>query len=299
MNFEDALFRLRTVVLGENKVPMEFWAKKYSALKRFFELLISSSLSVEDVKVFGEILKQQDEVIREVFFDATQARQLDAMREIFGDIWPMANAEGRELYNLFSSDSARADENNFKAQGCSTIEEYSRKLVSNQLVALWRERTGTESPAEWSLKNALPAECVLTAGDAKGIVDAVADPGRVSAERLQSVHDELEKEGAFVDAATAGEKFFKRVLPLRYQKIGFSVGELSDWLCRKLGEAPGKWLTDGGLREAIEAFVKQEYDNYARKKAVEKVNMLSNAEAKIMLLKMIDQIPDVGFSVLE
>jgi hypothetical protein len=299
MSFEDALNRLSNAVLGENKVSTEFWAKKHPALQRFFELLSRPSLSGDDVKAFEEIIEQQDGVIREVFFDVTQARQLNAMREIFVEIWPMAVEEGRELYNAFPPDSARADEKNFKAQGCGKIEEYSRTLVSKQVAALWRECTGTESPDEWSRKHALPAECILAAADAKSIVDAVTNPGGVSADRLQFVHDELEKEGAFVDVASAGEKFLKRVLPPRYQKIGFSVGELSDWLCRKLGDAPGRWLTDGGIREAVEAFVKQGYDTHARKQAAEKVNMLSDAEAKILLLKLIDQIPDAGLSVLE
>jgi hypothetical protein len=299
MSFDDALNRLRNAVLSENKVPTEFWAKKYPALQRFFALLSRPSLSGEDTKAFEEILEQQGRVIREVFFDVAQAQQLGAMREIFGEIWPMAIAEGRELYNAFPQDSARTDEQSFKAQGRGKIEEYSRTLVSKQVAALWLERTGTESPVEWSRKHALPAECVLAVDDASGIVDAVANPGGVSADRLQSVHDELEKEGAFVDVAAAGEKFLKRVLPARYQKIGLSVGELSDWLCRKLGDAPGRWLTDGALREAVDAFVKQGYDNNARKQAAEKVNMLPDAEAKILLLKMIDQIPEVGLSVLE
>jgi hypothetical protein len=299
MSFEDALNRLSNAVLGENKVPTEFWAKKHPALQRFFELLSRLPLSGDDVKTFEETLKQQDGVIREVFFDVTQARQLKAMQEIFGEIWPMTIAEGQEVYNTFPPDSARVDEQSFRAQGRGKVEEYSRTLVSKQVTALWRKRTGTESPGEWSRKHALPAECVLAVDDSKSIVDAVENPGGVSAERLQFVHDELEKEGAFVDVATAGERFLKRVLPARYQKIVFSVGELSDWLCRNLGDAPGRWLTDGELREAVEAFVKQGYDNHARKQAAEKVNMLPDAEAKILLLKLIDRIPDAGLSVLE
>lgn len=299
ISFEDALNRLRNAVLSENKVPTEFWARKHPALLRFFELLIRPSMSSEDVQTFGEILEQQIEVIREVFFDMTQARQLDAIREIFGEIWPMASAEGRELYNAFHPDSARLDEQSFKVQGRGKIEEYSRKLVSKRVVALWREHTGTESPDDWSRKHALPAECVLTMDDAKSIVDAISNPGGVSAESLQSVYDELEKEGAFVDVAAAGNKFLNRVVPARYQKIGFSVEELGNWLYRKLGDSPGRWLADVGLHEAVEAFVKQGYDNYARKQAEEKVNMLSDAEAKILLLKLIGQIPDVGLSVLE
>jgi hypothetical protein len=299
MSFEDALNRLRKAVLSENRVPTEFWVKKHPALQRFFELLSRPSLSGEDVKAFEEILEQQGGDIRELFFDADEAWQMGAMREIFGDDWPMAVAESRELYYAFPPDSSRTDEQSFRARGRSKIEEYSQMLVSKKVAALWRERTGTESPVEWSRKHLLPAECVLAVDDAKSIVDAVANPRGVSAERLQFVHDELKKEGAFVDAAAAGGKFLKRVLPARYQKIGFSVGELSDWLCRKLGDAPGRWLTDGGLREVVEAFVKQGYDTHARKQAAEKVTMLPDAEAKILLLKMIDQIPDVGLSVLE
>jgi hypothetical protein len=84
------------------------------------------------------------------------------------------------------------------------------------------------------------------------------------------VHNELQKMSTFVDAAVAGVKFLKRVLPARYHKIGFGVDELSDWLRGKLGNAPDRWLTDSRLNEAVEAFVKKGYDTHARKKAAEK-----------------------------
>ncbi len=299
MNFEDALSRLSTAVLEENKVPIEFWTRIYPVLQRFFDLLNRPLLSGEDVKAFEEILAQQEGVIREVFFDVAQKRQLNAMREIFGEIWPVSIAEGRELYNTFPSNLVKFDELSFKTQGRGRIEEYSRTLVSKQVLVVWRDRTRTESPNDWSCKYALPAEFVLAVDDAKGTIDAVSNPGGVSAERLQFVYNELQKEGAFEDVSKAGEKFLKRVLPDRYQKIGFRVEELSEWLCRKLGDAPDQWQTDGGFSDAIESFIKQEYDNLARNQAAEKVNMLSDAEAKILLLRLIDQIPDVGFSVLE
>jgi len=299
ISFDDAMNRLRNAILSENKVPTEFWTRKHPAFQRFFELLSRPSLSGEDVKAFEEILKQQAGLIRSVFFDVAQTRQLGAMREIFGEIWPMAIAEGRELYNAFPSNSAKTDEQNFKAQGHGKIEEYSRTLVSKQVVALWRERTGTESPVEWGRKHALPAEYGLAVKDAKGIVDAVANPGEVSAERLQYVHNELKKESAFADVDTAGENFLKRLLPARYQKIGFSVKELSAWLCRELGDETGLWLADSRLHEVVEKFIKQAYDTRVRMIAAGKVNVLSDAEAKVLLLKLIDQIPDVGLSVLE
>jgi hypothetical protein len=231
--------------------------------------------------------------------DTAQSRQLDAMGDIFGEIWSMTVAEGRYLYNTFPSDTARADVQSFRAQGRGKIEEYNTTLVSKQVAVLWRERTGTESPDEWSRQYSLPAECVLAVEDAKGIIDAVTNSKGVSADRLHNVLKELEKDSSLVDVATAGEKFLKRVLPARYLKIDFSVGELSGWLCKELSEAPNSWLTDLGLREDIERFIKQGYDSHVRKKAAEKVNVLSDADAKKLLLNLIDQIPDVGLSLLE
>ena len=112
----------------------------------------------------------------------------------------------------------RFDEQSFKAQGRGKIEEYGRTMVSKQVVALWRKCTGTESPDDWSCQYALPAECVLAMDHAKGIVDAVANLKGVSAECLQTVLEELEKEGSFVDVATAGEKFLKRAAALTLSK---------------------------------------------------------------------------------
>lgn len=299
MNFADALKALNTVVFWENKIPADFWAKKYPALQRFFELLLRASLSGEEVKSLEEILDQQRDIIREIFFDGAQVHQLRAMREIFGDIWPMAVPESRELYRVFPTDSAKVDEQSFKVQGRSKIEEYSRTLISKQVTTLWRDRTGTESPDEWSRTHKLPAECILAVDDAKSIVDAVANPGSVSSERLQSVHNEIEKEGVFVDVDAAGENFLKRVLPARYQKIGVDVGDLSDWLGRRMGVVPDRWMADGRLKDEIESYIKQEYDTHTRSRASEKVKALPDTEAKNLLLKLIDQIPDVGFSVLE
>lgn len=299
LSFEDGLNRLRIAVLRENKVPTAFWTKKLPALQRFFELLDKPLLTGEEVKAFEQILEQHSGAIREVFFDVTQARQLDAMREIFGNVWPTKSGESRELYIAFPSDSARTDEQSYRAQGRLTIEKYSRALVSKQIAALWLQHTGTKSPDEWSRRYALPAECILALDDAKSIVDAIANPGGASAERLLFVHAEVEKDGAFVDVAAAGAKFLKQVLPARYQKIGFDVAELTDWMRRTLGDAPSRWLADGRLHEEVDAFVKQGYDTHARKKAAEKVQMLSDAEAKTLLLILIDRIPDAGLSVLE
>lgn len=299
VGFEDALSRLHYAVSEENKVPIVFWAKKHPALQRFFELLKRPSMSGVDIKNFEKILAQQTQIIREIFFDITQARQLDAMQEIFSEIWPTSSMGRRELYDSFPRNSSSLDEQNFKSQGRIIIDDSRRKLASTQVIALWRKHTNSESPTEWSHKHRLPAECILKMDNARSIVDAIASPDSLSAERLHDLHDELIKENVFLDVLAANQKFLERILPTRYLEIGFSADELSDWLSCEIGINPNSWLTDGKLRGAVEKFVKLRYDTKIRKKATEKVNSLSDTEAKALLLKLINEIPDVGLSTLE
>ncbi len=299
MSFEDALKRLYYAVKIENKVPTYYWAREYPAFHRLFELLDRSSISGDDVIALEEILRSHDASIRKVFFDVRQTRQLGAMEEIFGDIWPVAVAESRALYNVFSQDSAKDDEQGFKIRGHSNIDEFNQKLISKRVESLWYERTKTKSPYEWSKKHMLPSECVLVAENARSLVEATASPNEMSPERLKLVCLELEKADVFVDVDAAGAKFLKRALPPRYQNIGINVGVLNRWLCSELGDAPDRWMTDEGFNEAIEAFVKQEYDTHTKGKALEKVNELSDSEAKELLLELVAKISDVGLAVLE
>jgi len=299
LDIEDALDKLRSTVCGENRVPPFHWAKKHPALTQFFELLTRPSLVREDTIALEKILAKHSETIRDLFFDPAQAKQLEAMREIFGGLWPASDAESRELYNEFPQDSSRLDEPSFKGRGRAKIEEYGQKQVSAQVGKLWMERTQSVSPEEWAKAHGLPAECALTADDAKGMVNAMTRPWDVSAERLSVVHEELSKDGAFLDVERAKKKFLKRALHGRDAKISVTVNQLSDWLQRELGDTPNSWLNDPRLDDAIEGLIRHTYNSQIKGKALEKVTALSDARARELLLKLIDQIPDVGISILE
>ena len=299
ISFEDALNRLHDAVLVENKVPTYYWARVQPAFQRLFELLERFSHSGDDMIVLEEILEQQEATLREIFFDLEQTRQLEAMSKIFGEIWPIAVIESRKLYNSFPAGSAKDDEQGFRIRGRSKIEEFNQSRISKLVEELWVNRTKTKSPHEWSRQYMLPAECILMAENARSLVDAVANPDAVSPERLKLVCTELEKENAFLNVDVARKKFLKRILPSRYQKLEIDIKKLSNWLNSELGNSPNRWMIDDRMNEAIESFIKQEYDLYTKDKALEKVNALSDAEAKKLLLKLIDKISDVGLSVLE
>ena len=299
LTFDDAVRRLKSAVFAENKIPVEFWTRKQPALSRFFELLSRPLAGQQDAAALEEVLRQQRDSIKDLFFDGTRKSQYVAMGEIFASEWPSVVAESRDLYNAFPVDFVSLPEQAFIQQGREEIEKFRASLTSKRLSQIWKEKTGTESPDEWSRNNNLPAEFALKVVDARSVAEVVANPGGASPERLQAVLKAISLQGAFATVEEARAQFLDRVLPHRYMKLGFGADELAVTLRDALGSDANRWLSDSRLGGAVEAFVRASYKTHTRAKASERVKTMSDAQAKALLLKIIDDLPDAGLRALE
>lgn len=299
LTFDDAVQRLKSAVFAENKVPVEFWTRKHPALSRFFELLSRPLAGQQDAAALEEVLRQQRDSVRDLFFDGTRKSQYVAMGEIFAGEWPSVVAESRDLYNAFPGEFVALSEQAFIQQGREEIEKFRASLTSKRLLQIWKEKTGAESPGEWSRNNNLPAEFALNVEDARSAAEVVANPGVASPERLRAVLKAISLQGAFATAEDARARFLDRVLPPRYGKHGFGADELAAALCAALGSEANRWLSHPQLGAAVEAFVQASYKTHTRGKAAERVKAMSDAQAKALLLKIIDDLPDAGLRALE
>ena len=131
------------------------------------------------------------------------------------------------------------------------------------------------------------------------MAEVVANPGGASPERLQAVLKAISLQGAFATVEEARAQFLDRVLPHRYMKLGFGADELAVTLRDALGSDANRWLSDSRLGGAVEAFVRASYKTHTRAKASERVKTMSDAQAKALLLKIIDDLPDAGLRALE
>ena len=88
-------------------------------------------------------------------------------------------------------------------------------------------------------------------------------------------------------------------MPKRYSALNISASELKEFLFETVGSFPDKWDRHPKLQDSIEHFVKERYTSAYRSKAVEKVNAMSENDAKKLLLKFVENNPDVGLGILE
>ncbi len=299
MTFDDAVTCLKEAIFRKNRIPLEYWSRRIPVFARLFEYLRRPIMSGDECIALEEVLRINLELLREIFFTNPPARQLNAMEEFFGEKWPSSATEARTLYGMFPEETASLEEESFRIMGANTIEEHGRKLLSRQLTNIWIRRTGTDTPRVWSVRNKIPAQFLIDHKDSNSIVDAILHPEGISEARLRQFVEVLNEERVIRSIDEASQCFMQWALPSRYQAMGkFSDLDLGSWLIEHLDPSPEQWLKNTRLNEAIENFIAAQYTMVLMPRARDAVKSLTEDEAKKLLLKFVEYIPDVGLHLL-
>ncbi len=298
--FSAAVARLKHAIYEENKVSLVVIKAACPALSQLLLILSAPKIGASMADLETELINQ-NALLRELFFDPAHKKQIALLQKLFEEtLRGQGESELRSVYESLSCGTERT-EADFKAQAISEIEMFFKASSARQILELWRDKTGTVSPSEFSITAGLPAAMWLNES-AERYIDVICDPSACTAEKLTEAKKVLEASSFAVkpgEVQLVGERFIKRALPLRYQKLGVMADELSQALKSRLGADTNRWLQSPDFSKSVEAFICERYQSVYRKKAEEKVKALSADDAKQRLLKLVDHIPDVGFSILE
>lgn len=297
ITYEDAISRIQKAMFADNKVSIELLAGDYPFLARFVQVMDSSKIG-DGLKDFAEIFQSQQNALKDLFFDQTQNIQIITLKKHFDTLLAtLGDTEIKKLYDGMSSGAKRTADD-FKRSALQEINEYLKNSTVQQLLALWEQKTGYKTPVEWSLAHKMPSYVLFDSIDiAHAIVPMVNEPKSYQVGVLKTAKDKLAK-AEIPDATEFGKKFLQQILPQRYAALNINASDLGDYLFNVIGKNPDKW--DGvKLRDAIEKFVRDRYTSAYKSKAVDKVNSMSENEAKKLLLKFVENNPDVGLGILE
>ena len=298
MSYADAMERMQRAIYEENKVSIALLAGDYPFLANFEKLMANSNVA-DGMRDFAAMFEAQIENLRSIFFDPAHAVQIGEVRKHFAaQIGALGDAELKDLYGKLSCGSRRTDAD-FKQTAFSEIEAYLKASTATQLAVLWRERTGAATPDEWAEQNKMPVTVLfVNAVEAEIVVRVVSNPSAYQADVLKSAKAKLEK-ASLVEAGKLGATFADRYVPSKYAALGLDVTALCNSLSEKLPGNPNGWETLGAkFHGAIAAFARSRYVSEFRKKALDEVNKLTDAQVRNRLLKLVEENPEVGLGLL-
>lgn len=281
-----------------------------SDMARFLEILYelgkkdgmqARNLSVEDIREFGSLLDSQGDRIR-AFFEPEQQKGLyqavlnlrspEYSDEDVEDILEMASKK-----NVWTDDVL-----DWENESRSKIKAWKRNNARSRLLTLWSDKTGTDTPTDWSNKYQTPILLMFE--------DHERDEARkhfsiLNDESAGSDESKIQAAMEFIEHASFYEKLgdeslrdslFREKILEDYQYILKDIQKIRGELMKV--ESVYRWLDSSKVRSKVKELGESEYEHSGFEDANRVVDSMEAEELKRYLKELIRSNAKVGIEII-
>ncbi len=272
---------------------------KYPSAKDTFDLLLDiindKDILPEKMEVYVNNLKDSIELIKNyllsessIFYDIYKVYLDDILVD------EVIQLKKPALINIYGK--SRIDSNLIVK---NVAEEYRKEQLKNQVALLWRQKTNTKNPVEWSYIHKTPIMLMIPNeefDEARKAFDVLNRPYS-SDKDIKDTSDYLNNTMIFdfINNKELIDVNFKKLLG-KYCNI-LNVDDVRTKLSNKPVE-PYYWDTNPVIRDEIVKMAKAEYDAGVSAKIVSAIESMSYFEIKEYLLKLVKENIDFGVEII-
>ena len=285
------------------RIPYEDLNIKFKELNPFTTLLLdianNNYLNISKKKIeFLDIINSKIDKITSIYKDRVLIFQ-DIYKEQLKDL---SQDEINDIYkelNLTSFTSNRID---FECILNEKITNHQKDQVKNKLVELWKQKTNSEDPEDWSNKHNIPVLNIVPAqyySIMKEACEIIIKNNR-SFSSIQKTYDFLKNNNeifSILSQKNLQDIFYNDILGKN--KVLVKYNDILHWLKRELGEKIYYWTDDPRLKKAINTWAQQTYQKHCANALIEQIDKMSPDKAKEYLKNLIVQKFEVGIQILQ
>lgn len=274
---------------------------KKPKLKKFFSALIrianSYDLLPDNMKSFLDEMTEHNSEIKDI---------LDNSTVVFSEIYSpylkgFSEAECEEVKNSISANLFVESITNANAIVKKAAEEYRNNQLKTQLFDLWKKKTKTKTPRDWSEKFHMPILCCICA-------DIYTEAKKAFSTLNSSTPIEVDVKEAllFLQNVT----FFDEIADLNFRDECFSRVIIGDYasllpdievvkdLLEDTGIAPYEWNDNPAIKEKIAELASAEYNAGGSDKAVDVIEKMTDSELKKWLKDVVKHDMGLGVKII-
>ncbi len=264
-----------------------------------------SNLGLHDMATLAQLIgEKSDEIIS--FFKSTRKLFVHIVSDVLGE---QANEEVcSEMYGKLDEDAYDSSIGEYEDR---IADLYRANVLAMKLDALrqqWKNRTDTDSPADWSKRHCIPIACLFEGDISKRALPIFGILNNGTVEKLDEVT--LDAALAFVENDDSlsilndnngRDSAFLAYFALEYAAlIHHKVNEYKEFLSNQLGNDVGAWLSDKtSYTRLTKQFVQEVYHEALLGRALSALARIGPEEAKAMIEKLVRAEPLVGIKVLQ
>lgn len=288
------------------RIPADVIGDYYPSLKSFFATL-------KDISTRGEILpNKKEEFLNQLVQNSDLIREAISspekiLREKYS--YQLSELSDEEIQKLCAEIPSSFTDS--LGQYHKKVDELSKKIkgdrITNELMNLWNEIAGKQSPAEWSKSNRTPILATIPVSErsaARKTLDTIMEKNP-DEKSVQLAIDYLQKHRQDLSNLNDKQKIeeaFCREIIGEYQVILENNDEVRSEIESKsnLRDDVYHWLENSQVKQIVQEFARNKYySGGVCDKLSTKVGSMSDSDAKHLLLELLDKSFEFGLKLLK
>lgn len=268
-------------------------------MEALYNIKKSGNLSDSQKQNFYDLL-----VVHSEEFKSFYTNQVDMFKKVCEFyLEGFSEDEIKEIYNTIPANSLTKEKSEFFNIVDKKVEEYKRNSKSAQLKRMWKERTNTETPYEWSRKYKMPILCMVE--------DKEIQVARVAFETVNQQHPDeasIDKAINYFTNATffsklederARNQAFVTSIIKQYDVMLTNIDEVKQYLDSRISAEPYDWHGLPEVSKKLEQMAEAKYNQGGCDKALEKIDNMALEDVKRYLKNLIKDNMIVGMEIIK
>lgn len=293
------------------------WCEKVRYIKLSFETIKNS---VNDVRPFLEILlslKKSGQLLdsqKSKFLELLLAHK-NAFKEFYYNqiiffkevcefyLDGLSDEEIKEVFNMIPTDMFTKEKSEYVKNVESKVSDFKKNQGKAKLKKLWKEKTETASPFEWSNKFKTPILCMVSKDELIRAKQAFATINKNNPDSL-----EIDKALDYLIKATFYEKLnnsdlrdkaFTEKIVKNFSVMLYEPNDVRKYLMERMSSDAYYWFESSEVENVLRKYAEAEYDKHGSDEALQVIENMDEVKLKVYLRRLIKDNMIVGMEIIK
>lgn len=269
-------------------------------LEYIYEICTTDQLQEQHKQAFLDSMK----IFGAKFVDFYNNHQNNVFKKVCDfELTGLSDADKDKVYGAMPMGCFTKDKVGYSNLVAQMVEEQKKGLNSMKLRNIWREKTNTSSPYQWSEQFTMPIFAMLAEQEVTACrkIFATINSNKAEAKDISDAITYLENAKFFDslnDASQRDKMFVKNII--RDNAVMLSdIAEVKDYLRNYVTDVPYHWLGSPSVQSTLNKMAEAKYNKDGYEIAFQKIDQMSAEDVKKYLKDLIKNNKNVGVEIIK
>lgn len=265
-----------------------------------YEICTTDQLQEQHKQAFLDSMK----IFGAKFVDFYNNRQNDVFKKVCDfELTGLSDADKDKVYGAMPMGCFTKDKVGYSNLVAQMVEEQKKGLNSMKLRNIWREKTNTSSPYQWSEQFSMPIFAMLAEQEVTVCrkIFATINSNKADAKDISDAITYLEnaKFFDFLSDASQRDKMFVKNIVRDNAVMLSNIAEVKDYLRSHVTDVPYYWFGSPSVQSTLNKMAEAKYNKDGYEIAFQKIDQMSAEDVKKYLKDLIKNNKNVGVEIIK